>query len=59
MTVVFAVIILISIYFLYITARSELAPQEDQGIIIAQLTTAPNAALAQTQLYSHAVYQYL
>ncbi|HYF97512.1 MAG TPA: efflux RND transporter permease subunit, partial [Coxiellaceae bacterium] len=52
---IFAVIILINIYFLYATSRSELAPQEDQGIIISQLTSAPNAPLAQTQIYSQAV----
>ena len=54
-TIVFTVIILLSIYFLYSTSKSELAPQEDQGIIITQLTTSPNATLAQTQLYSDAV----
>lgn len=51
-TAVFAGIILVSIYFLYSSAKSELAPDEDQGIIISQLTAAPNAALGQTQLYS-------
>lgn len=52
---VFAVIILLSNYFLFITSKSELAPQEDQGIILGQLTAAPNATLNQTQLYSHQV----
>ena len=33
-TTVFAVIILGSIYFLYGSATSELAPEEDQGVII-------------------------
>ncbi len=56
-TAVFAVIILTSIYVLYSTSSSELAPQEDQGIIISQLTASPNATLAQTQLYSDAVYR--
>lgn len=51
-TAVFAAIILISIYFLYATAQNELAPDEDQGIIISQITTAPNASLTQTELYS-------
>lgn len=54
-TMVFAAIILLSIYYLYATSKSELAPQEDQGVIISQLITAPNATLAQTQLYSNAV----
>ena len=56
-TLVFAGIILVSIYFLYASAKSELAPQEDQGIIISQVTTAPNASLAQTQLYANEVYK--
>ena len=54
---VFAAIVLASIYFLYATAKSELAPQEDQGVIIALLTAAPTATLEQTQLYSRQLYQ--
>ena len=54
-TTVFAVIIITSIYFLYNTSKNELAPMEDQGIILAQLTTAPNATLGQTQLFSQQV----
>jgi len=54
---VFAAIILASIYFLYATAKTELAPQEDQGIIISLITTAPNATLEQTQLSTRQVYQ--
>jgi multidrug efflux pump len=56
---VFAAIILISIYFLYSTSESELAPQEDQGIIIAFLSGAPNANLQQTTIYSREAYQVL
>lgn len=55
-TGVFAAIILTSNYFLFISSQSELAPQEDQGIIIAQVTAAANSSLAQTQLYSKEVY---
>jgi len=56
-TMVFALIILCSIYFLYAGSKSELAPQEDQGVIITSSTPAPNAALQQRELYSHAVYE--
>lgn len=52
---VFAIIILVSNYFLFVTSKSELAPQEDQGVIIAQATAPANASLAQTQLYSNQV----
>jgi multidrug efflux pump len=51
----FAAIILISNYFLFTTSQSELAPQEDLGIVLSAVTTAPNATLKQTQLYSHEV----
>lgn len=54
-TAVFTVIILVSIVFLYSSSKKELAPQEDQGVIITQLTAAPNATLAQTEAYADAV----
>lgn len=57
-TIVFAIIILCSTYFLFITSKSELAPQEDQGIIISQVTAAGNAALAQTQLYANKIFSF-
>jgi len=56
-TVSFAVIILVSNYFLFSTSKSELAPQEDQGIIISLITAPPNATLQQTQLSSKEVYK--
>ncbi len=52
---VFAALILVSNYFLFVTSSSELAPQEDQGIVISQATAAANASLAQTQLYSNEI----
>jgi multidrug efflux pump len=57
--VVFAAIILVSNYFLFTTSRHELAPQEDQGVIISSLQGAPNASLAQTRLYTREVYRLL
>jgi multidrug efflux pump len=54
---VFAIIVLMSIGFLYTLSKHELAPQEDQGIIISLLTAAPNASLHQTQLYSRQVFE--
>ena len=56
-TGVFALIILASNYFLFTTSKSELAPQEDQGIIISLITAAPNASLQHTQLYSKELYK--
>ena len=53
--IVFASIILISIYFLYTTSKSELAPQEDQGIVITLATAAPNATLGQSELFGNQI----
>lgn len=52
---VFAAIILLSNYFLFISSQSELAPQEDQGLVLAQLATAPNASLPQTEVVSNII----
>jgi multidrug efflux pump len=56
-TTVFALIILGSIYFLYGAATNELAPQEDQGVIITSATSAADSTLQQRQLYDRQVYQ--
>jgi multidrug efflux pump len=56
-TSVFAVLILASIYFLYSSSNSELAPQEDQGVIITMSTAAPDATLQQRLVYADQVYQ--
>jgi multidrug efflux pump len=55
----FALIILVSIYFLYRSSKSELAPQEDEGVVIALATAAPDATLQQTQLYTREAYKML
>jgi multidrug efflux pump len=56
-TLVFAAIVLGSIYFLFTTAKTELAPTEDQGVIITSSIAAPNSTLQQRQLYSRQVYE--
>lgn len=56
-TMVFAILVLGSIYFLFVTSKSELAPMEDQGVILSQIVAAPNATLQQTQLYSNQIFQ--
>ena len=55
-TGVFAVIILVSIYFLWGFQKTELAPDEDQGFVIGFSTTAPNATLQQKLLYTKQLY---
>lgn len=56
-TVAFAALVLSSIYWLYSNSKSELAPEEDQGVILTQSTLAPNATLQQKLLYSAEVYK--
>jgi multidrug efflux pump len=52
---VFAMIILASNYLLFKTSLSELAPEEDQGVLIGIVTTSPNATLEQTELFSKGI----
>jgi multidrug efflux pump len=55
-TLVFAAIVLVSVYFLFVSATNELAPTEDQGVVITQTVAAPNSTLQQRQMYSRQVY---
>jgi multidrug efflux pump len=48
----FAVIVLGSIYFLYTGSSSELAPAEDQGVVISFGQPAPNSTLEQNLLWA-------
>ena len=52
----FALIILVSIYFLWGYSKTELAPDEDQGFVIGFATTAPDATLQQKLLYTKQLY---
>ena len=56
-TIVFALIMLGSIWFMYNACSSELAPQEDQGVVLTSSTNAPNATLQQRLLYDDQVYK--
>jgi multidrug efflux pump len=46
-----------SIYFMYSTAKSELAPQEDQGFVLMQATSAPNATLQGKSIYDEEAFR--
>jgi multidrug efflux pump len=50
-TLVFAAIILCSIVFLATGAKSELAPQEDEGAVIMFATQAPDATMTQNAMW--------
>jgi multidrug efflux pump len=50
-TALFVVIVIASIYYLYSSSKSELAPQEDESFMIMSGTSAPDATLQQKILY--------
>ena len=56
-TLVFGGLVLVSIYWLYANSKSELAPNEDQGLILTQSTPAPNATLQQKLFYADQAYK--
>jgi multidrug efflux pump len=53
---VFAVLLLAAIPWLYATSKSELAPDEDQGLILALTYSAPSATLEQREFYGQQIY---
>src|SRR5437899_2043 len=56
-TSVFAAIVLGSIYFLYAGAKNELAPMEDQGVIITSSLSSPDSTLQQRQMYGRQIFE--
>lgn len=56
-TVVFAVAILVSNYFMFVTSKNELAPDEDQSILFFQATAPRTATLDYLQAYSKQIQQ--
>lgn len=54
---VFALVILVSIFFLFTSTRHELAPTEDQGILFVQGKGPPTATLHYLERYSKQMLQ--
>ena len=50
--VVFAVVVLLSIYFMFVTTPSELAPTEDQSILFFQARSPQTATLEYNEAYA-------
>ncbi|MBI5449812.1 MAG: efflux RND transporter permease subunit [Gammaproteobacteria bacterium] len=50
--IVMGFLLLLGVVFLFATSASELAPEEDQGIVAGQIIGAPNATNAQMQTYA-------
>jgi multidrug efflux pump len=57
-TLVFAAIILSSIYFLYAGSQSELAPAEDEGFLLSFSTPSTNSTLEQRLMYGEQLRTY-
>jgi multidrug efflux pump len=55
--VVMGAVLLVAVVYLFSTSKAELAPQEDQGIVLYQITGAPNATAQQMLSYSNQVYE--
>ena len=54
---VMGVVILLGVSYLFATASSELAPTEDQGVVLVQASGPPNATVNQMQMYAEQVYK--
>jgi multidrug efflux pump len=54
-TLIFAALVISGIYYLYSTSSNELAPQEDQGVVILLPSSAPDATLQQKELFGNQV----
>lgn len=55
-TLLFAAAILVSIYFLFVSTPSELAPKEDQGVIFAMGTAQPTATAGYLRRYGMMIF---
>jgi len=56
-TLLFAVVILVSIFFMFITSKSELAPVEDQSILFFQATGPQTATIEYNEAYTRQIVE--
>ncbi|HEY8623584.1 MAG TPA: efflux RND transporter permease subunit [Casimicrobiaceae bacterium] len=54
--VVMGLILLGGVVYLFMTSKSELAPQEDQGVVLSQIVGPPNATSQQMNAYAKQVF---
>ncbi|HYA76341.1 MAG TPA: efflux RND transporter permease subunit [Burkholderiaceae bacterium] len=54
---VMGLMLLFAAVALFLTAKSELAPTEDQGIVLYQVIGPPNATAQQMQTYAHQLFE--
>jgi len=53
---VFGILILVLLVPLFMFAKSELAPEEDQGLVFSQVVGSPTASADQMQVYAQQMY---
>jgi len=56
-TMLFAVVILASIFFMFVTSKSELAPVEDQSILFFQATGPQTATIEYNEAYTRQIVE--
>ena len=56
-TMTFAAVVLVSIYFMFVTTPSELAPVEDQSILFVQGRTPQTATIEYNEVYTRQVIE--
>jgi len=54
--VVLGLLLLAGTVYLFMTSQSELAPQEDQGVVLSQVIGPPNATFEQMQKYASMIF---
>ncbi|MBB5505235.1 efflux RND transporter permease subunit [Paraburkholderia atlantica] len=54
--VIMGALLLCGTVYLFMTSQSELAPQEDQGVVLSQIIGPPNATIQQMQTYADQVF---
>ena len=55
--IVLGLILLGSVFYLFSTSKTQLAPQEDQGVVLYQLIGPPDATLQQMQVYAQQIFK--
>ena len=55
--VVMGGLLLVGVVFLFATSKAELAPEEDQGIVLAHVAGAPNATAQQMAAYADQAFE--
>jgi multidrug efflux pump len=55
--VIMGLLLLGGTVYLFMTSKSELSPQEDQGIVLANVLGPPNATPQQMQIYANQVFE--